>query len=260
MGADFLSPVPESLSATIEDLLAQVRAMPPDQARREVAEALRRQPPVDPRVRRILAGDRVAEYVADVLSAAWQALLEPEWPTLRAILERDVVYRAGQLTSRGWAAAPGDLHTDLHWDQARIQVGHWSEDQDAELGGRGLLFVPSVFIWPVLVVRLDPPWPPALVYPARGVAALWERPGRPAPGSALDRLLGPSRATILIALEEPASTTQLVATPGQSLGGIGDQLAVLREAGLISRARSGRSVLYRRTPVGDALAAAGGDV
>jgi hypothetical protein len=36
----------------------------------------------------------------DVLAAAWEALLEPEWRTLRAILERDVVYRAGQLTSR----------------------------------------------------------------------------------------------------------------------------------------------------------------
>jgi DNA-binding transcriptional ArsR family regulator len=115
---------------------------------------------------------------------------------------------------------------------------------------------------------VDPPWPPALIYPARGVAALWEQsgraapgraaPGRERPGTALDRLLGPSRAAVLIALEEPASTTQLVATLGQSLGGIGDHLAVLREAGLISRARSGRSVLYRRTPVGDALAAADG--
>ena len=136
-------------------------------------------------------------------------------------------------------------------------------DQDAALGGRGLLFVPSVFVWPKLAVRLDPPWPPALVYPARGVAALWERPGREQPGAArpgtaLDRLLGPSRAAILIALEEPASTTQLAATLGQSLGGIGDHLAVLRDAGLIGRARSGRSVLYRRTPVGDALAGADG--
>ena len=63
------------------------------------------------------------------------------------------------------------------------------------------------------------------------------RPGRP--GTALDRLLGRSRAAILLTLEDPASTTQLAAALGQSLGGIGDHLAVLREAGLIARARSG---------------------
>jgi DNA-binding transcriptional ArsR family regulator len=228
---------------------------------------------MDARIRRILTGDGVAGYVADVLAAAWRALLEPEWRTLRAILERDVVYRAGQLTLRGWAAALGDLHPDLSWEQGRIVLCRMQGDADAALGGRGLLFVPSVFVWPKLALRLDPPWPPALVYPARGVAALWGQPGRAAPGravpgrippgrerpgTALDRLLGPSRAAILIALEEPASTTQLVAALGRSLGGIGDHLAVLREAGLISRARSGRSVLYRRTPVGDALAAADG--
>jgi DNA-binding transcriptional ArsR family regulator len=255
-GADFLAPVPAGVATTIGDLLEQVRSTPTEQAHHEVAEALRRQPPVDPRIERILTGDRVAGYVADVLAAAWQALLEPEWRTLRAILERDVVYRAGQLTSRGWAAALGDLHPELSWEQGRIVLSRMQGDADAALGGRGLLFVPSVFIWPKLALGLDPPWPPALIYPARGVAALWEEPGRARPGSALDRLLGPARAAILIALEEPASTTQLVATLGQSLGGIGDHLAVLREAGLISRARSGRSVLYRRTPVGDALAAA----
>jgi DNA-binding transcriptional ArsR family regulator len=267
-GADFLAPVPAGVSTTIGDLLDQVRSTPAEQAHHEVALALQRQPRVDARIRRILTGDGVAGYVADVLAAAWQALLEPEWRTLRAILERDVVYRAGQLTSRGWAAALGDLHPHLSWEQGRIVLSRMPGHADAALGGRGLLFVPSVFVWPKLALSIDPPWPPALIYPARGVAALWGQPGRSAPGrsapgreqpgTALDRLLGPSRAAILIALEEPASTTQLVSALSQSLGGIGDHLAVLREAGLISRARSGRSVMYRRTPVGDALAAADG--
>src|SRR5690348_934654 len=263
-GADFLAPVPASLHTMIGDLLDQVRSTPADQAQREVAVALGRQPRVDPRVERILTSDRLAGYIAEVLAAAWQALLEPEWRTLRAILERDVIYRAGQLASRGWAAALTDLHADLSWRQGRIELSRWSAgasadaraDDGADLGGRGLLFIPSVFVWPRLALSLDPPWPPALIYPARGVSALWEQPGRTGPGTALHRLLGASRAAILLALEDPASTTQLAATLGQSLGGIGDHLAVLREAGLVARARSGRSVLYRRTPVGDALAAA----
>jgi DNA-binding transcriptional ArsR family regulator len=255
-GADFLAPVPAGVDTTIGDLLDQVRSTPPDQVRREAGEALRRQPRLDPRIARILAGDGVAGYVADVLAAAWQALLEPEWRTLRAILERDVVYRAGQLASKGWAAALTDLHPGLSWRQGRIELSNWAGGDDAALGGRGLLFIPSVFVWPRLALGLDPPWPPALIYPARGVSALWEQPGRTEPGTALHRLLGASRAAILLALEDPASTTQLAATLGQSLGATGGHLAVLREAGLVSRARSGRSVLYRRTAVGDALAAA----
>ena len=130
-GADFLSSVPTSLHTTIGDLLDQVRSTPADQAHREVAEALRRQPQVDPRVERILTGRQVARYTADVLAAAWQALLEPEWRTLRAILERDVVYRAGQLTSKGWAAALADLHTNLSWHQGRIELSRWGCDEDA---------------------------------------------------------------------------------------------------------------------------------
>ena len=178
-GADFLSPVPANLSTTIDDLLDQVRATPID----EVGMRSPRRSPaagIATRVQRILTGGQAAAYCAGILAAAWRALLEPEWATLRAILERDVIYRAGQLTSRGWAAALAGLHPRLTWQPGRIELTRWRGDQDAALAGRGLLFVPSVFVWPGLAVSLDPPWPPALIYPARGVAALWESapPGR----------------------------------------------------------------------------------
>ena len=52
---------------------------------------------------------------------------------------------------------------------------------------------------------------------------------------------------------EPATTSWLSAHLRMSVGGIGDHLAVLRESGLVTRERSGRSVLYRRTAVGDVL-------
>jgi DNA-binding transcriptional ArsR family regulator len=120
------------------------------------------------------------------------------------------------------------------------------------LAAADLLFVPSAFSggW----LSLDPPRAYAVVYRAAGVADLW--PERvPAAGDALDQLVGRTRASLLRALAEPATTTQLVAQRGLGLGVVGDHLAVLRGAGLVARARSGRSVLYRRTALGDALAA-----
>jgi DNA-binding transcriptional ArsR family regulator len=256
-GVDFLSPPPLGVATTIEEQLDAVRATPLEQAHVEIEHALRRQPAVDTRVRGLLTGASVTDHLADVLAAAWQALLAPDWPLLQAILERDVAHRAAQLVSRGWAAALADLHPQLRWRDGRIEFDKLP-DQDGELGGRGLLFVPSVFVWPGLAVGLDPPWPPNLVYPARGVAALWQA-SEASVGAGLARLLGRSRAAVLTALDQPASTSHLVATLHQTLGGLGDHLAVLRDAGLVTRTRAGRSVLYRRTPIGDALVATAGN-
>lgn len=112
---------------------------------------------------------------------------------------------------------------------------------------------PAVF--GALISYVDPPWPFAIVYPARGVADLLGPSARDRPAEALDRLIGLSRAAVLRALTTPATTSQLAGQLGMGLGSIGGHLAVLRDAGLVTRTRLGRSVRYERTALGDALAA-----
>ncbi len=167
-----------------------------------------------------------------------------------------MLHRAGRLGAGGWEAALRDLHPRVRWRDDGIDVlrpDGGPPRETAVPGGRGLPLVPSVFMWPGVAAHGEEPWPCALIYPARGVAALWE--AAPAgPPAALADLLGATRARILQALEDPAGTTQLARSLGIAPGAVGDHLAVLRRAGLLDRARSGRTVLYRRTPLGDALA------
>ncbi len=250
-GAAFVAPPPASLAQTIADDLAAVRATPLGVARREIAECLRREPSTDERVLAILRDPAVVEILADTLETAWHELVGADWPAVRAVCERDVVHRAGLLSRGGWTAALAGLHRKVSWHDGVIHVGS-RIDQEVDLAGRGLLFVPSVFVWPKVAVYTDPPWPRALIYPARGTAALLEPAPGPSPPALAD-LLGRSRARVLAGLAEPASTTQLAATLHLTPGAVGDHLAVLLRAGLVSRARAGRSVLYRRTPLGDAL-------
>jgi DNA-binding transcriptional ArsR family regulator len=248
-GAAFTAPPAKGLTQTVEDDLAAVRATPLPQARSEIA-ALK--PVADDEARAVLDAPDVVPRLADALELAWHELLAPDWLQLRAICERDVVHRAGLLGRGGWLAALDGLHARVRWRDQGIEVLR-SADATVDLRGEGLLFVPSVFVWPGLAVHHEDPWPKALIYPARGVAALWETT-TPDPGALAD-LLGRTRAQLLNALDTPASTTQLARSLGLVVGAVGDHLTVLRKAGLLDRVRAGRSVLSHRTPVGDALAA-----
>ncbi|MDB1090333.1 DUF5937 family protein [Streptomyces sp. ACA25] len=239
---DFLSPPPSGLFQSWEDDLAALRRTPLEAARREISSG----GPVPP-------GEDLVERVAAALSAAWDRLLAADWSRLHAICERDVTYRSSELVRAGWAAALDGLDPRLRWRAGGVEILRHSENRTVVSGGHGLLLVPSVFLGPRVAVQLEGPWPRTLIYPARGVAALWEPPA--ATGSdALGSLLGSTRALLLQTLARPASTTQLARALGRSTGAVGDHLAVLRRAGLLNRARSGRAVLYRRTPLGDALA------
>jgi len=251
-GANFIAPAPTSMAQTIDDDLAAVRATPSSVARAEIARFVERQPQLDARERALLGERAVVARIADTLGRAWFDLGAPDWPQLRAVCELDVVHRAGELGRGGWAAALAGLHDAVRWNAGGIEIARMTGGTVA-VGGAGLTLVPSVFVWPGLAAHYDDRWPKAIVYPARGTAALLE-PARNRPPGALVALVGRSRAALLTALAEPASTTQLARSQQMAVGAVGDHLAVLRDAKLVDRARSGRSVLYRRTPLGDALA------
>lgn len=253
-GVDFTVPVPLGLEQTWERDLAAIRATPLPHARAEIRRALQIRPARTERVAAILRAPDVVQRVAGALDQAWRELLAEDWPRLRAICEHDIMHRAGQLGRSGWAAALDRLHPKVRWRDGAIEILRTSNHRSVASDGRGLLLMPSIFVWPGLAAHVDQPWARALTYPARGISALWETPV-PRAADALGELIGRSRARLLTALTEPASTTQLAHRFGFSVGAVGDHLAALRRAGLLDTARSGRSVLYRRTPLGDALAA-----
>ena len=250
-GPSILAPPPRSVAQTIADDLAAVRQTSLEVARRDIAECLAARPASDPAVLDVLGADDVVSRLADVLEVAWERLLAADWLRLRAICERDVLHRSAELGRSGWAAAFAGL-PHIRWRNAGIEITRFRHSARIDLGGAGLVLVPSVLVWPSVVALYEEPWPRSIIYPARGVSALWEAPPATEPG-ALAALLGRSRARLLHALADPASTTQLSRSLELAPGAVGDHLAVLRRAGLVDGARSGRSVVYRRTPLGDAL-------
>jgi len=54
------------------------------------------------------------------------------------------------------------------------------------------------------------------------------------------------------------STTDLAGQLGQSSAAVSEHLAVLRRSGLVTSWRSGRRVLYQRTPLATSIVAASG--
>ncbi|MFI6606119.1 ArsR/SmtB family transcription factor [Streptomyces sp. NPDC050507] len=256
-GPNFVAPPPRGLNQTWADDLAMIRATPLEAARREFATTATGPSARDPRVRAVLDSTDAVSRIAEAMDRAWHELLAADWPQLRAICERDVVHRVGVIGEHGWATTIDGLHPSINSRAGGIELGFFPRDGAVRLAGDGLLLIPSAFVGNV-AAQLEDPWPRTLVYPARGTAALWgEQETVPRP-DALTALVGRARARLLVALDAPASTSHLARSLAMAPGAVGDHLAILRDAGLLVRARSGRSVLYRRTPLGEALVAGSG--
>ncbi|MEV8597656.1 helix-turn-helix domain-containing protein [Streptomyces sp. NPDC052012] len=254
---DFLSPHPSGPSPTVEEELEQVRATPPERVLAEL-EALRdgrpgsglagTELPQEVRCAMSRGGERVARQAAEELRRYWDLAFAPHWEAARATLEAEVDRCAGVLARLGAAGLFDSLHPGIRWAGGTLRV---------ESRFTVALPVPLVVVVPSLVapapgVAVDPVRgggrAPMLAYPVRVRATA---PATPA--EELAGLLGPTRAGLLAALGRPASTGELAARHFLSPATVSYHLGVLHRAGLVSRTRSGRSVLYRQTPAGARL-------
>lgn len=260
--ADYLTPTPLPTptptpayagEADFACEVARVRATPPQVARRDLVEAL------GTRLPERLDRDDLPERTADTLEWVWHETVLPYWTRRRRVIEADVVARTAQLTQGGWAAALDDMRPGMRWlGDSRLQVNP-RDLPPRELHSVRLMFVPvtprqSWVTWDTGTVATGSRY--AVVYPCAG--ALAESARAPVP-EGLGALLGVARAAVLVLLDSPKSTTQLVALTGQRLGSVGRHLRILLDAHLVQRRRAGRSVLYYRTRTGHALIRAQAD-
>jgi DNA-binding transcriptional ArsR family regulator len=261
---EFLVPAPTGKSPGFDEELARIYATPDE--------------PVRASLRRVFGAgswpdtakdlfERPQESLAEIaaeLAECHDRLIVPHWERMRSVLDADVAHHAGLLASGGARSLFSDLHPGLRWADGKLFMTDAEDglNRQVMLGPDGLVLVPSVFIWPEWSVKKSTSTQTTLLYPARGVARVWDDLGPGDSGGARDlaaveALLGGPRARLLIALRSPATTSALAGRFGVTPGAVSQHLAVLHRGGLVDRQRSGRTVLYQASELGLALLEAG---
>ncbi|WNI27142.1 DUF5937 family protein [Streptomyces sp. ITFR-16] len=250
---DFLNPAPAGPAPAPETEWAAIRASSADRVRQDLDHLARHQGSLGPLLRTLHADPetRLAK-VTEEIETYWELALAPYWARIRTVLDADIFHRARTVAEHGAGRLFNDLHASVSWDDNGLRMARRKQPLTRRTAGTGLLLIPSVFTGPALRTRTTPPDPPQLAYPARGVGSLWQ--ARPAPRTdTLAPVLGRTRALLLAELESPASTTELAHRTGLSPAGVSQSLTALRNAGLVSAHRTGRSVLYARTTAAEVL-------
>lgn len=252
---DFLTPVPDRFVARLDEELAVARSTPTAFFRRQLLAAHAPDPVPEALAAVTRPGARpvraLLNRICDELERYYEAAMAPTWPDMRLVLEADTTYRARQLAVGGARRLFADMHPNLRWSDGVLYIDEMISEHTVAANGRGLLLMPSIFaVKPVPPMLADEA--PSLAYPSRGIGTLWAPPP-PRPAAALSSLIGAPRAQLLEMLAEPLPTIEIARRVKVTPSAVSQHLQVLHATGLVTRARDGRQVLYRRTGLGDRL-------
>ena len=190
----------------------------------------------------------VRDRLSGLLERYWEAAFAQEWARLLPRIEAEATDGARALVARGVEGLVDELLPEGRWDQSTSQIvvdRTWEGSCDVVARG-GLLFVPTVYGWPRVLMELGEPWTPAVFLPLRDLRqpeVVHQSDHVVADGL---RALGDETRLQIARLvaEQPRSTKEIAEILRLSDSAISRHLKILEGAGVVTKARDGYFVLY----------------
>ena len=194
----------------------------------------------------------LVQRYATLLERYWEAAFEDEWQRILPRIEADATTGARALVTSGMPGLVRELLPEGRWEADRNTVvveKDWEGACDvAERGG--LLFVPTVYGWPRVLIDIADPWPTSIIFPLRDMRT------PEVPHAADDEVvsgfsaLGDATRLQIARLvaEDPRSTKELAQLLSLSDSAVSRHLKILEAAGIVAGRRDGYFVLYRLVP------------
>lgn len=241
---NFLMPVPPTHAPTLSEELEALRQTSPKRIRQDLRAEFGLHIPSEFQLYQV---DRKVAF--DTFSSAveryWDAVFEPVWPRMRAVLEREVILCGRVLATEGGIAALSRIHPAFKLrDGAVCYESGRQEHTVTQVGDREIALFPVVAGSDARLTSLDRPDVVVLAYAAQGSSAIWHNATETPTESALVRLLGETKAQISNVLVEPISTTMLAKQLGLAPATISHHLSALTDQGVVEASRVGKVVYY----------------
>ncbi|WP_411103344.1 DUF5937 family protein [Streptomyces sp. cmx-4-9] len=193
----------------------------------------------------------VRGWMRRLLEDCDEAFFGAMWKRIEPGQSADARHKTEVLRHKGLAAALKETSSALGVDEALTTITvdkmvHGTATATDPRLGPGLVFIPTYFGWPHLLVLHAPGWRPVVHYPL-GSPQLTS-----APGSVellqrrMEALAHPMRMTLCRSLARaPYTTGELAAVHGITAPEVSRHLAALKKAGLLHTRRQGRYVQHQ---------------
>jgi DNA-binding transcriptional ArsR family regulator len=244
-------PVDLSAAASVQHQLRLVADWQPQRMRAEL-EAVWCGRPMATAAREVIwDGSAGVRRVAAALAAYWDTAIAPHWDRMRSVLEADIAFRARRAALGGISAMMNDLHPQLRQDRSSILLVKTFPkfNKAMEVGGRGMLLMPSIFGGADVLYDPGTLGMPAISYRPDGLGTVWEHRTSTIGGDPVSALMGKGRTAVLRSTGRPRTTTDLARELHLSGATVSVHLSILKGCGMVTSWRSGQRVFYQRTPL-----------